>query len=135
MSVEASMKPEAPSVFHAVGETVARATELVQLEVQLARAEIGEKAVHVRAGLALMGAGGIVLTAALFVLVQSLVVALVEAGLSPLAATFIVAAALVAVGMALVAAGRKQFDANVLTPHRTLNDLKRDGAIVKEKLS
>jgi uncharacterized membrane protein YqjE len=129
------MKPETPSVFHALGDTVARATELVQLEFRLAQTELGEKAAMVKAGLVLIVAGAILLAAALLLVLQFLVVALVEAGLSPMAATLIVAALTVAVGIALVASGRKQLDATTLTPNRTLNDLQRDGAIVKEKLS
>ena len=38
-------------------------------------------------------------------------------------------------GSALIVSGRKQLSPETLVPDRTLNDLKRDGAIVKEKLS
>jgi uncharacterized membrane protein YqjE len=129
------MTPESPGVFHALGDTVARATELVQLEFRLAKTELGEKAALVKAGLVLIVAGAILLAAALLLVLQFLVVALVEAGLSPMMATLVIAAFTVAVGIALIAAGRKQLDATTLTPNRTLNDLQRDGAIVKEKLS
>lgn len=129
------MATENPGVFHALGDTVARATELVQLELRLAKSELGEKATMVKAGLAFILAGAVLLTAALFLVLQFLVVALVDAGLSPLAATLVVAAFTLAVGLGLIASGRKQLDPATLTPHRTLNDLQRDGAIVKEKLS
>jgi uncharacterized membrane protein YqjE len=129
------MKAESPSVFHALGDTIARATELVQLELRLARIELGEKATIVKAGLVLIIAGAILLAAALLLVLQFFVVALVDASLSPMAATLVVAALTVAVGIALVVSGRKQFDATTLTPNRTLDDLQRDGAIVKEKLS
>jgi NADH:ubiquinone oxidoreductase subunit K len=129
------MKPEAPGVFHALGDTVARATELVQLEFRLAKTELGEKAAMVKAGLVLIITGAVLLAAALLLVLQFLVVTLVEAGLTPMLATLVVAAFTVAVGIALVVSGRKQLDAATLTPHRTLNDLQRDSAIVKEKLS
>ena len=61
--------------------------------------------------------------------------ALVAAGLSPLAATLLVAAGTAAAGFGLVASGRKQLDPENLAPNRTFNDLQRDGALVKEKLS
>jgi uncharacterized membrane protein YqjE len=131
------MKPEpsTPSVFNALGDTVARATELVQLEFQLAKSELGEKAALVKAGLVFIVAGAILLAAALLLVLQFIVVALVEAGVSPMFATLIVAAATIIVGIVLISAGRKQLDATTLTPTRTLNDLQRDSAIVKEKLS
>jgi uncharacterized membrane protein YqjE len=69
------MKPETPSVFHALGDTVARATELVQLEFRLAQTELGEKAAMVKAGLVLIVAGAILLAAALLLVLQFLVVA------------------------------------------------------------
>jgi uncharacterized membrane protein YqjE len=129
------MKAEAPGVFHALGDTVARATELVQLEFRLAKTELSEKAAMVKAGLVLIIAGAILLAAALLLVLQFLVVALVEAGLTPMLATLIVTALTVVVGIALVISGRKQLDAATLTPNRTLNDLQRDSAILKEKLS
>ena len=129
------MKPEAPSVFHALGDTVAHAAELVQLEFRLAKTELGEKAALVKAGLVFIVVGAILLAATLLLVLQFLVVALVEAGLSPMLATFIIAALTAAVGIALITAGRKQLDATTLAPNRTLNDLQRDGAIFKEKLS
>ena len=129
------MKADSPSVFHALGDTVARATELVQLEFKLAKSELGERAAMMKAGLVLIVAGSILLAAALLLVLQFLVVALVDAGLSPMAATLIVAALTVAGGIGLVASGRKQLDATTLTPNRTLNDLQRDSAMMKEKLS
>jgi hypothetical protein len=107
----------------------------VQLEFQLAKSELGEKAALVKAGLVFIVAGAILLAAALLLVLQFIVVALVEAGVSPMFATLIVAAATIIVGIVLISAGRKQLDATTLTPTRTLNDLQRDSAIVKEKLS
>ena len=129
------MRVETPGLIHAAGETIARATELVQLEFRLARAELAEKALLVRAGLALILAGAVLLTVALFTLVQAIVVALVAAGLSPLAATLLVTVGLVAIGLGLVFAGRKQLAADALVPTRCLDGLNRDRVLVKEKLS
>jgi putative superfamily III holin-X len=124
-----------PGVFHAVGDTVARATDLIQIEFRLFKAELAEKTVRIRAGLALILAGAVLLTAALFLLLQAVVLALVAAGLSAVAATLLVAAATVAIGLALVMSGRKQLDADQLVPDRTLTDIERDTILVKEKLS
>jgi len=124
-----------PGVFQAVGDTVARAADLVAIEFRLAKAELAEKTVRIRAGLALIGAGAVLLTAALFLLLQTAVLALITAGMSPIAATLLVAAATVAIGFALVMSGRKQLDADNLVPDRTISDIRRDTVLVKEKMS
>ena len=129
------MKTDQPTVFHAIGETVARASELIQLEIRLAKAELAEKSVHLKAGLASILIGAVLVTVGLFLVAQALVLLLIGMGLSPLAATLVVAAGFAGGGLALVAAGRKELDAGALTPNRTLNDLQRDRALVKEKLS
>jgi hypothetical protein len=129
------MTPDQPTVFHAIGETVARASELIQLEIRLAKAELAEKSVHLKAGLTTVLIGCVIFTVGLYLFAQALVILLVALGLSLLAATLIVAAVFAGVGIALVAGGRKELDAGTLTPYRTLDDLERDRALVKEKLS
>jgi hypothetical protein len=113
----------APGVFHAVGETIGRATELIQIEFRLAKAELAEKAARAGAGLSLVMVGAILATAALFLLLQ------------PVAATLLVAVATMAIGFGFVMTGRKQLSAEALIPDRTLNDIQRDTALVKEKLT
>jgi uncharacterized membrane protein YqjE len=122
-------------VFHAVGETIGRATELIQIEFRLAKAELAEKAAKAGAGLALVLVGAVLLTAALFLLLQAIVLGLIAAGLSPVAATLLVSVVVIAIGLAFVMTGRKQLSAEALVPDRTLNDIKRDTVLVKEKLT
>jgi len=129
------MRDDGPGILHAVTETIARATDLVQLEFRLFRAELAEKLTQVRAGLALILAGAVLVTASLFLLLQSIVIALVQAGMSPAAATLLVAVACIAVGFVLISGGRKKLDADNLVPDRTVNDLRRDSTLVKEKLT
>jgi len=124
-----------PGVFQAVGETIGRATELIQIEFRLAKVELTEKAVKVGAGLSLMMIGAVLATAALFLLLQAIVLGLVALGLSPVAATLIVAVVTLAAGLGFVMTGRKQISAEALVPDRTLNDIQRDTAMVKEKLT
>jgi hypothetical protein len=128
------MKDE-PGLFHALSDTISRATELVQLEFRVFKAEIDEKMVRVKAGLALILAGAVLVTAALFLLLQAVVMALVVRGMSPAGATLLVAAASIAAGFAFIVGGRKQLDGDALTPDRSLRGLQRDSALVKEKLS
>ena len=125
----------APGVFHAVGETISRATELIQIEFRLAKAELAEKAARAGAGLSLVIVGAILLSAALFLLLQAVVLGLIVAGLSPVAATLLVTVATIAIGLGFVMTGRKQLSSHAILPDRTLNDIKRDTAMVKEKLT
>jgi hypothetical protein len=129
------MRDDAPGLVQAVSETVARASDLIQLEFRVFRAELAEKSVQIRTGLALVLGGAVLVTAALFLILQAIVFQLVQSGLSPAAATLLVAVACVAVGLVLVFAGRKKFDADNLTPDRTINDVQRDRTLVKEKLT
>ena len=129
------MTTDQPTVFQAVGEAVARASELIQLEIRLAKAELAEKSVHLKAGLAAILIGSVIFAVGLLLFSQALVILLVGVGLSLLAATLIVAVVFAGAGIALVAGGRKELDAGTLTPQRTLDDLQRDRALVKEKLT
>ena len=124
-----------PGLFHALSDTISRATELVQLEFKVLRAELEEKAVRVKAGLAFILAGAVLVTAALFLMLQAAVLGLVQGGMSPTGATLLVAAACVAAGLVLVVSGRKQLDGDALTPDRTIRGIQRDSALVKEKLT
>jgi len=129
------MSEAAPGVFSAVGDTIARATDLIQIEFRLAKAELSEKAVKAGAGLSLILVGAVLATAALFLFLQAIVLGLVRLGLSPLAATVVVAIVTMGIGIAFAVTGRKQLSADALVPDRTLNDIKRDSALVKEKLT
>src|SRR5213076_2281634 len=95
---EAPMRDE-PGLFHALSDTISRATELVQLEFRVLRAELEEKAVKVKAGLGFILAGAVLVTAALFLMLQAAVLGLVQGGMSPTGATLLVAAACVAAGL------------------------------------
>jgi len=125
----------APGVFQAVGETIGRATELIQIEFRLAKTELAEKAARAGAGLALVVVGAILAAAALFLLLQCIVLGLIAAGLSPVAATLLVAVVTLAIGAGFIMTGRKQLSAEALVPDRTLNDIQRDTVLVKEKLT
>lgn len=129
------MNGEPRGVVAVVSDALGQAADLVQLEFRLARAELAEKAVALKAGLALILAGAVLMTATLFLLLQAAVVVLIGLGLSAVAATLIVAAGSALGAIILITSGRKHFEPEALAPTRTLNELTRDGALVKEKLS
>jgi fermentation-respiration switch protein FrsA (DUF1100 family) len=124
-----------PGLFHALSDTISRATDLVQLEFRVFRSELEEKATRLKTGVSLIMTGAILITAALFLLLQAAVLALVQGGMSPAGATLLVAAACIAAGFAFVITGRRQVDGDALAPDRTIRGLQRDTALVKEKLT
>jgi len=112
-----------------------QAATLISVEIRLARAEMAEKVSSLRTGAAFVVAGAVFLIGALFLVLQWAVVALVEAGLSPVAATMVAAVACSLVGVVLILAGRQKLDTGSVLPERTLKQIARDGAMAKEKLS
>jgi len=129
------MSTEPRGVLSVVTDAVRQAANLIQLEFRLARAELAEKAIELKAGLALVVAGAVLLTATLFLLLQAAVAVLVEAGLSPPLATLLVAAACAAAGIILISSARKHLEPEALAPKRIMNELARDSALAKEKLT
>jgi uncharacterized membrane protein YqjE len=122
-------------MLEVASEALSQVAELIEIEFRLARTELGEKLNAFQAGLVLMIVGAVFLIGALLVLLQAIVLALVQAGLSPLLATLVVGIACLAVGAVLVAVGKNRTSPENLVPDRTLNQVARDGALAKEKLS
>lgn len=123
------------SVLGVAGEAMAQTADLIRVEFRLARAELAEKVTSLRTGAAFVIAGTVFLIGTLVLLLQWAVVALVEAGLSASMATLVVAVASSLVGFVLIFAGRQKLDPGSVLPERTLNQIARDGAMAKEKLS
>jgi predicted phage tail protein len=129
MSVEPR---EARSVPDLIGDVLRETTELFRTEGKLIRAEISDKITQVQIGGGSIAAGAICLLVALIVLAQALVIALahvVGAGWSAL----IVGVAIALVGVALLAKGKKELETVSLTPDRTVEQLQKDGRLVKEQ--
>jgi len=119
-------------VVSLASDALSGVTRLVETEVALAKAEIGEKLDGLKASLPLMIGGAVFLMAALFLLLQTLVFALAAAGIEGHWAALIVAGGTALIGAAMLAAGRKALD---VTPTRTIDELSRDAAVAREKLS
>lgn len=123
---------DARSVPDLIGDVLREATELFRTEGKLIRAEISDKIAQVQVGGGSIAAGAICLIVALVVLAQALVIALahvVGAGWAALVVGVVIAL----VGMALLAKGRKDLETVSLTPDKTLQQLQKDGRLVKEQ--
>jgi hypothetical protein len=86
-------------------------------------------------GVTLMIVGAVFLVAALFLMLQAAVTALVAAGIEQPWAVLIVAAASALIGGLLVHSARRKLAHVDVTPNATLHSLRRDGQMAKEKLS
>lgn len=112
-------------------EAIAGVSDLVATEVALVRAEVGEKLTAIRSSLAFLLGGGVLLVAALFLVLQAIVRALESAGMAPHWATLLVAGGTAIAGGALLAVGLERFDA---VPRRTIREIERDKALAEEHL-
>lgn len=120
------------SVPDLLGDLVQDSSVLVRKEVALARAELNEKIGQIAGAAGGMAIGGVLLLAALIILLQAGVVGLVMLGLSPALASLIVAAAVGMVGGLLLRGGLHRLREASLTPERTVNQLSKDVTAAKE---
>jgi hypothetical protein len=118
-----------PELF---GDAFAQLAKLIGNEFDLAKAEISEKAGEMGRGVAMIGAGAIIMIPALVVLMFSAASALTLAGLSEPIAYLVVGVAAAAAAGALVIVGMNRLSADTLKPAMTMEQLQRDAAAAKE---
>lgn len=129
------MSDSGRSVPDLLGDLVNQTTTLVRKEVQLARAELGEKVSVVGGAATSLGIGAGLLIGALFALTYALIALLVELfGLSETLSAFIVAALFGLVGYLVLRGGLAKLQDFNLTPDRTVAQLSRDAQVVKEQV-
>ncbi|MFC7737303.1 phage holin family protein [Roseomonas sp. GCM10028921] len=123
------------SIPDLLGDLVDQTSTLVRKEVQLARAEIGEKVTIAGAAAGAIAVGAFLLLASLIVLLQAAVAALVEyVGLSATVSALIVAVVVALIGYIVLRGGLSRLKASNLTPDRTVTQLSRDAGVVKEQV-
>jgi Putative Actinobacterial Holin-X, holin superfamily III len=125
-----SMAPGERSISQLFGDSLAELAKLIQNEVDLARAEMREKAALVAGAARLIAAGAVLMIPALVVILLAIAAALVQLGLSATIAygctglcTAIVAGALIWMGLSR---------AGALRPSATLDEIRRDRILAKE---
>lgn len=110
-------------------------TTLVRDEAELAKAELSEKVSKVTTGAGEIAAGGAILFAGFIVLLFAAVGALqlmIPSEHAIWIAPLVVGLVVMAIGYIALSRGKKQMQADGLTPHRTLESLKRDARLAKE---
>jgi hypothetical protein len=114
-----------------LGDVLSQFANLVQNEVDLAKAELGEKVQQIGGAVSFIAAGTILVMPALVMALFALSAALIAAGWSPPVSyltSAIIAAVLAAV---LLAMGINRLDARNLAPRETMRQLEKDKDTVK----
>ena len=126
----AGPEPRAHTVVDLLGQLGSDITGLVRKEAELVRAEMSEKVSAVGKAVADIAAGGLLLMAALLVLLQALVLALSKI-MDPTWASLLVGVVVAGVGFVLVRTGMKAMSLKGLNPDRSKRQLKKDADLVK----
>ena len=122
------------NVAELVSEALQQFSRLVRSEVGLLRAEASEKARQALRSGAMLGIAGVVAIPSLAILMLALVAFLVEMGLAASLSCLITAVVGFAIAGVLAKMGLSRLRADLLVPNRTINQLQRDAATMKEHL-
>ena len=121
-------------VSELISDALQQLSRLVRSEVALARAEVTGKAKQVARGGAMLAAAAAFALPSLFILMMALAALLVELGL-PASLSYLITAVvgfIITAVLAMVGIGRLKAEA--LVPNRTINQLHRDAATMKEHI-
>lgn len=121
-------------VTRALSDLLADLSDLVQKEIRLAKAEIGEKITSRLQASVWMAAAGFIGVVAMLLVVEAAVFALVAYGLQPYWACLLMAVVLAAGAAAAFFHGRSMANEE-LTPTRTVKQVSEDIRIAKEQLT
>jgi uncharacterized membrane protein YqjE len=108
---------------------------LLQTEIRLAKAEVGEKIRVAANGGIFIGIGAVLSLAGLIVLLMAAVRWLEVAGLPNQWGLLLVGAVTIAIGTVLSIIGANSFKPSALVPDRTIEQLRADFSVAKERVS
>ena len=110
--------------------------DLIQKEIALAKAEMSQKVSTAQTAAISMAAGGAVAFAGAILLligIANLVAMILPPDIAPWLAPLLVGGIVAAIGYGMIKGGKSKLDADSLTPHRTIESLQRDKAVLQEK--
>ncbi|MDZ4370611.1 MAG: phage holin family protein [Phenylobacterium sp.] len=123
-----------PGVGDLLGQLVDDMTGLVRKEVELIRVEMTEKVQRAGRAVADIAAGGLLLIAALLVLLQALVLALSKV-MDPIWAALLVGLGVAGIGYLLVRSGMQALSLKGLSPDRSARQLRKDTELMTSNLT
>ena len=114
-----------------LGDALSQFAKLLQNEMDLAKAELGEKVQKVGGALVFIAAAGVLVIPALVMALLALSTALIAAGWSQPVSYLISAIVAAVIAGVLLAIGINRLDTRNLTPHETIRQLEKDKDTVK----
>ena len=126
-----STKTDFQAISHLLGDSLSQFAKLFQNEVDLAKAELGEKAQQIGSAVGLLAAGAVLIIPAIVMALFALSAALIAGGWSQPVSYLISAIVAAALAGILFAVGMSRLDARHLTPRETLRQLEKDKNTVK----
>ena len=121
-------------VSELISDALQQFSRLVRSEVALARAEVSGKARQAARGGAMLGVAAAFALPSLFILMMALAAVLREVGLAASVSYLVTAIVGFAVSAVLVKVGLDRLKAEAFIPNRTINQLHRDAATMKEHI-
>jgi hypothetical protein len=127
-----TVQAEDRSIAQLVTDCVAHASRLMQDELALAKAELTEKAGAAGSAFKYIGAGAVLMTPAIVLLLMALSAELMALGLSPPLAYLVSGlGAAIAAGL-LMWVGQSRLAPQALAPRATIDEVQRDKALLSE---
>jgi uncharacterized membrane protein YqjE len=127
-------KTDVQAISHLLGDALSQFAKLFQNEVDLAKAEVGEKVQQIGSAVGLIAAGAVLIIPAIVMALFALSAALIAGGWSPQVSYLVSAIIAAALAGIFVAIGISRLDARRLMPRETLRQLEKDRVTVKEMI-
>jgi hypothetical protein len=134
MSIERDIKTgrsEFRTISTLLGDAMSQFAKLFQNEIELAKAELGDKLQKIGGALGLILGGAVLVIPAIVMALFALSAALISAGWSPPVSYLTSALIAAVIAAALVAIGINRLDARHLAPRETISQLEKDKNTVK----
>ncbi len=124
---------EKMSTADLIGDLYRGTSNLLRLEIELAKTELSQKASRVGKNVGFLAAGGLIAYAGFLALLGTLIAILAALGLPVWLSALIVSVIVLAVGGFLVFKGLKTLQQEQIAPQRTLDTLREDQEWLKDQ--
>ena len=126
---------EGMSTAELIGDLYRGTSNLLRLEIALAKTELSQKASRVGKNVGFLAAGGLIAYAGFLALLGTIVAILAALGLPVWLSALIVSVIVLAVGGFLIYKGLKTLQQEQIAPQRTLDTLREDQEWLKDQSS
>jgi hypothetical protein len=120
------------SLNELVSSAMHQASGLLSNEIALARAEVAEKIGQVGGGAGMVVAGAVILIPALTLILLAIATGVMSFGMSPGVSYLITGAGAAVLAAIVIAIGKGRLSGEHLTPKSTIDEMRRNGASIRE---